>query len=182
MRDPSLISTVWHFYLHLCNVMRQTRSTKWHRFDWYKALCTETKLRNLRVLLVDYYAVKVNSWYTIKTLLPNGRQIFYYSILYCIEDMLASWLDVRKKSRSEREVYFYIWENYKYFWFTKNVVTNVRFTIILNCDIPQILFLSVSSRGPQTFYIKIICIDFSRITRRIETNEWDLVYNQYCEL
>lgn len=146
MRDPSLIPNVWHFYLHLCNVMRKTGSTKWHRFD-IMALCTETKLRKLRVLLEDYYAVKVNSWHTIKTLLPNGRQIFYNSILYSIEDMLAGWLDVWKKRRSEREVYFYIWENYKYFWFTKNVFTNVRFTIILNCDIPQILFLSVSSRG-----------------------------------
>lgn len=152
MRDPSLISTVCHFYLHLCNVMRQTGSTKWHRFD-IKALCTETKLRKLRVLLVDYYAVKVNSWYTIKTLLPNGRQIFYYSVMYSIEDMLAGWLDVWKKRRSEREVYCYIWENYKYFWFTKNVVTNVRFTIILNCDLPQILFLSVSSRGSTNFRI-----------------------------
>lgn len=130
------------FYLHLCNVMRQTGSTKWHRFG-IKALCTETKLRNSRVLLVDYYAVKINSWYTIKTLLTNRKQIFYHSIMYSIEDMLAGWLDVWKKRRSEREVYCYIWENYKYFWFPKNVVTNVRFTIILNCDIPQILFLSV---------------------------------------
>lgn len=140
MRDNSLISTVWHFYLHLCNVMRKTGSTKWHGL---KTLCTETKLRKLRVLLVDYYAVKVNSWYTIKTNITSKSKtdlLLQYYVFY--------WRYARRLKEETLwkrglllyyifilSLYVYIWENYKYFRFTKNVVTNVRFTIILKCDI-----------------------------------------------
>lgn len=75
-----------------------------------KALCTETKLRKLRVLLVDYYAVKVNSWYTIKTLLPNGRQIFYYSIMYSIEDMRRLTWRLKEETLWKRGLLLYLRE------------------------------------------------------------------------